>query len=81
MKKSIDHKRLAVNITTTPALKRMACLISEKAGTCIRNSIKTGKGNSVSHGYNAAILIAAKYFKFADLTKIDDFYNNYNSKS
>ena len=76
-----DHKRLTVPIVTTPAMKRKAKLISEKVGTCRRNSVKTGTGNSISHGYNAALLLAAKHFGLADLTKMNNFYMQYKSKS
>jgi hypothetical protein len=71
---------IQVPITTTVALKRLALLVSEKAGTCNRNSVETGTGKSISHGYNHALLLAAKYYGLVDLTKIDGWYSQYKSR-
>jgi hypothetical protein len=78
---TLDHKRFIASITTTPTLKRLSLLVSERTGTCKRNSVKTGVGKSISHGYNAALLIAAKYYGLADITKIDKWYSQYKSKT
>jgi len=68
-----------IPISTTWDGKQMALLISEKIGSCKRNSLETGTGKSVSHGYNASLLIAAKVMGLADITKIDPWYNQYKS--
>jgi hypothetical protein len=81
MKNIIDNRKLLSQVSTTPALKRMALLISEKAGTCKRNSVATGTGCSISHGYNHALLLAAKQYGLVDLCKIDKWYEQYKSKS
>ena len=75
-----EHAVISVPITTTPAMKRLACLISEKEGSCKRNSVETGVGHSVSHGYNHALLIAAEYYKLVDLTAFNSWYKQYKSK-
>lgn len=73
------HKRITAQITSTPALQDLAELISEKIGSCKRNSIKTGTGHSISHGYNGALLIAAEALGLSDLTKQSDWYKQYKS--
>jgi hypothetical protein len=72
---------IQVPITTTTALKHLALLISEHAGSCNRNSLATGTGKSISHGYNHSLLLAAKYYGLVDLTKINGWYSQYKSKA
>jgi hypothetical protein len=74
------HKVVSTQVVTTPALKNLADLISEKIGSCKRNSAKTGTGHSVSHGYNSALLFTAEALGLVDLTKQSDWYKQYKSK-
>ena len=76
------HASITINLPTTPAAKNLAIALSKRVGSCVRNSQteKDGVGYSVSHGYNAALLIAAEQFGMADLTEQSDFYKQYKSK-
>ena len=80
MKSKLEHEPVITSITTTPALKRLACLISEKAGSSKRNSLKTGTGSSIAHGYNHALMVAAKVYGLVDSSVLDKRYEQYKSR-